>query len=84
LRDGTTVTLGYTDCIHEPMRRAIAAQGPSSRSKNLPLCVDNDAVPDCSAHVVSNKVGLLNTDPASPADYQTAMMDWVHARLADS
>ena len=28
LRDGTTVTMGYTDCIHEPMRLAIVAQGP--------------------------------------------------------
>ena len=36
LRDGSHVTMGYTDCIHEPMRAAIAAQGPGSRSMNLP------------------------------------------------
>ena len=41
--------------------------GPGSRSQNLPLCVDDDAVPDCSVHVVSNKVGLTNTDPRSRA-----------------
>jgi hypothetical protein len=34
-------------------------------------------------HVVSNKSGLTNTDPASPADFQTAMMDWLRLRLAD-
>ena len=45
MRDGTTVTMGITDCIHEPMRQAIAAQGPTSKSKNLPLCVDSDAGP---------------------------------------
>jgi hypothetical protein len=83
-RDGSHVTLGYTDCIHEPMRLAIAAQGAASRSMNLPVCVDDDPTPDCSVHVVTNKVGLTNTDPASPADYLTAIMIWVHARLADA
>jgi hypothetical protein len=83
LRDGSTVTLGYTDCIHEPMQLAIAAQGPTSRSRNLPVCVTPTGGPECSVHVVSNKVGGVNTDPASPADYQTAIMDWIRARLAD-
>jgi hypothetical protein len=84
LRDGSTVTLGYTDCIHEPMRLAIDAQGPSSRSKNLGLCVTTVGQPECSAHVVANRVGGINTDPTAPADYQTAMMDWVLARIADA
>jgi hypothetical protein len=84
LRDGTFATMGITDCIHEPMQRAIAALGPTSRSANLPVCVDNDATPDCSVHVVTNKVGLTNTDPATPVDYLTAIMDWIHARLADT
>ncbi len=83
LRDGSTVTLGYTDCIHEPMRLAIEAQGPTSRSDNLGLCVTPVGEPECSAHVVANRGGLLNTDPTAPSDYQTAMMDWVLARLAD-
>ena len=76
------MTLGYTDCIHEPLRRAIAAQGASSKSLNLPVCVDNDSTPDCSVHVVTNKGGLTNTDPSSPPDYFTTIMNWVHARLA--
>ena len=76
--------MGYTDCIHEPMRAAIATLGSSSRSENFPVCVDNDATPDCSTHVITNKVGLTNTDPSTPADYLTAIMIWVHARLADA
>jgi hypothetical protein len=84
LRDGSHVTIGLTDCIHEPMRRAIAALGPTSRSKNFPVCVDNDTTPDCSLHVVTTRVGLTNTDPSTPAAYLTAIMNWVHARLADA
>ncbi len=84
MRDGSTVTMGMTDCVHEPLRRAIAAQGPTSKSMNLPLCVDNDPVADCSVHVVTNKPGLVNTDPSSPPDYLTTIMSWVHARLADA
>jgi hypothetical protein len=83
LRDGSTVTMGYTDCIHEPLRLAIAAVGLDSRSRNLPVCVDLDAVKDCSTHVVTNKLGV-NTDPQSPADYIGAVIDWIHARLADT
>jgi hypothetical protein len=84
MRDGSTLTLGYTDCIHEPMRRAIAAEGPASRSLNLPVCVDADPVPDCSVHVTANRAGLTNTDPSSPADYVGAIVTWLHARLADA
>jgi hypothetical protein len=84
LRDGSTVTLGITDCIHEPMRRAIAAQGPGSRSLNFPVCVDTDGTPDCSTHVVTTRPNAHNTDPSTPSDYLTAMMTWVHARLADT
>ena len=84
LRDGSHVTMGYTDCIHEPMRHAIAAQGPTSRSKNLPVCVDNDATPDCSLHVVTSRIHLTNTDPSTPADYLAGIMTWVDARLKDA
>ena len=28
LRDGTTVTMGAADCVHEPLRAAIAGLGP--------------------------------------------------------
>ncbi len=84
MRNGTVVTMRLTDCIHEPMRQAIAAQGASSKSKNLPVCVDNDGTPDCSLHVVTSRIHLTNTDPASPADYLTAIMTWVHTRLTDA
>ncbi len=85
LRDGSSVTMGYTDCIHEPMRLAIAAQGPTSRSKNLPVCVSTADLPgQCSVHVTLNRNGAVNTDPASPADYQGAALTWIHSRLADS
>jgi hypothetical protein len=85
LRDGTTATMGITDCMHQPLQAAIAAQGAASRSKNLPVCVDTDEVKgDCSTHVVTTKPGFLNTDPASPADYFSAIVDWVHTRLADA
>jgi hypothetical protein len=35
-------------------------------------------------HVVTNKAGLVNTDPSSPPDYMATIMGWVHARLADT
>ena len=84
LRDGSHVTMGLTDCIHEPMREAIAAQGPGSKSENFPMCVDNDGTPDCSLHVVTTRIHLTNTDPSTPADYLAGIMTWVHARLADT
>ncbi len=85
LRDGTTPTMGYTDCIHEPMRLAIAAQGPTSRSRNLPVCVSTTDLPgQCSVHVTLNRTGAVNTDPQSPSDYQGAALAWIDARLADA
>jgi len=84
LRNGTHVTMGLTDCIHEPMREAITAQGPNSHSQNYPVCVDNDGTPDCSLHVVTTRIHLTNTDPSTPVDYLAGIMDWVHARLADA
>jgi hypothetical protein len=83
LRDGTSVTMGNTDCDHQPLAAAITAEGPTSASKNLPVCVDADATPDCSLHVVTPHAGLTNTDPASPADYNGAAIAWIDARLLD-
>jgi hypothetical protein len=68
--------------MHEPLAAVIDALGPSTPSMNLPLCVDNDPTPNCSLHVVTTHAGLTNTDPSSPADYLTAIMDWVDDRLA--
>lgn len=83
LRDGSVVTMGATDCNHQPLEAAIAAEGPTSRSKNLPVCVDNDSTPNCSLHVVTTHTGLTNTDPASPANYVGAVVVWVDDRLAN-
>jgi hypothetical protein len=80
---GTNVTLGSTTCVHEPLTRAIDALGPSSRSKNLPLCVEgpNTAVA-CDKHVVTPIDGT-NTRAGSPADYNAAIWDWVQQRRGD-
>jgi hypothetical protein len=83
LRNGTTVTMGAADCAHEPLRAAIAGLGAGSKSMNLRVCVSPDASPgSCATHVVTNK-DALNTDPGVPADFDAAIMNWVHARLGD-
>lgn len=82
LRDGTAVTMGATDCVHQPLAAAISAEGPSSASENLPLCVQLSGTPACSLHVVTTHAGLTNSDPASPSDYLGAIVSWVDARLA--
>ena len=76
--------MGYTDCIHEPLRLAIAAEGPASRSHNLPVCVTPAGGDPCSVHVVTSKPNAVNTDPQTPADFLTVITDWIHARLADA
>ena len=83
LRDGSSVPMGAADCAHEPLRAAIAGLGPGSKSRNLRVCVSPASAPgSCATHVVTNKNGT-NTDPAEPADYNGAILDWVHARLGD-
>jgi hypothetical protein len=78
LRDGTTAVMGSTDCMNEPLRRAIALQGPSSRSMSLGLCVGTG----CSTHVPTAQAAS-NTDPSAPAAYNAALMGWVRQRLGD-
>jgi len=83
LRDGSSVTLGAADCAHEPLRAAIAGLGGGSKSRNLRVCVSPASAPgSCATHVVTNKNGT-NTDAAEPADYNGAILDWVHTRLGD-
>jgi hypothetical protein len=83
LRDGSSVTLGAADCAHEPLRAAIAGLGPGAMSRNLRVCVSPASAPgSCATHVVTNK-NATNTDPAEPADYNGAILDWVHTRLGD-
>jgi hypothetical protein len=84
LRDGSVVTMASAECVHEPMRLAIEAEGPSSRSSNLAVCVDDpNKVWACDKHVVTTSGTLTNTDPGVPADYNAAILAWVGARLAD-
>ena len=84
MRDGTAVTLGATDCAHEPLRQAIVALGPNTRSVNMPVCVEGgDQATTCDRHVTTTTAGAVNTDPASPSDFQAAILAWVHQRLAD-
>ncbi len=82
IRDGSVVTMGATDCDHQPLAAAITAEGPNSTSENLPLCVQLPGTPSCSLHVVTTHAGLTNSDPASPSNYLAAIMTWVDLRLA--
>jgi hypothetical protein len=81
-RGELSVPMGAADCAHEPLRAAIAGLGPGSRSRNLRVCVTPAGGTACATHVVTTKNGT-NTDPAEPADYNGAILDWVHARLGD-
>ena len=81
--NGTTVTLGSTECMHRPLTLAIEGLGAGSRSANLPLCVEGpDATTACDKHVVTNIDGT-NTLAGSPADYNAAIWSWVQLRRAD-
>jgi hypothetical protein len=83
MRDGTTQTLGSAQCAHSPLRKEILAKGPSSRSRDLRVCVSTTDDPGgCTVHVVTAKHGV-NTDPAEAPDYNATIMSWVRARLAD-
>ena len=82
LRNGTTETLSVTDCEHQPLAAAITAEGSSSTSENLPLCVSTVGNPGaCDKHQVTvDSAGLTNTDPFSSPDYYTTIMNWADAR----
>jgi hypothetical protein len=83
LRDGSTVPMGSANCVHEPLRAAIAGLGAGTPSRNMRVCVSNPpGAGTCTVHVVTTR-HVQNTDPSSPADYVGAIMDWVHARLND-
>jgi len=86
MADGTTATLGSAVCAAHPVRMAIQAQGPTSRSASLELCVDdpniNSGTNKCDKHVATNS-GYLNTAPGVPADYNGVILGWVTDRLSD-
>ena len=67
LIDGSTTTMGAADCRHELVRAAIAAQGPTSTSANIAVCVAGaSGTGPCSEHVVTTRPHPVNTDPNSP------------------
>ena len=81
--DGTSVPLGATTCEHRPLTLAIEAAGPSSRSENLPVCVEGpDATTACDKHVVTLIAGTSSL-AGGPADYNQAVWNWVQQRRAD-
>ncbi len=84
LPDGSTPTMGSVDCLHEPLRAAIAASG-DPRSVSARLCVDNPNITGtCDRHVpTGDGEGARNTLAGYPADFQTAMAQWVTDRLTD-
>lgn len=81
--NGTTVTLGATECIHRPLTLTIDALGPSSRSMNVPVCVEGpDTTTVCDRHVVTMTNGT-STLLGGPADYNQAIWNWVQQRRTD-
>ncbi len=84
LPDGSTPTMGAAECRHAPLRLALLAQGPGSKSLEMRVCVEGgDTSMACDRHVVTGAAGLVSSDPGSPADYDAAIYTWVKARLAD-
>jgi hypothetical protein len=83
--DGTVVVMGAMECKMDRVSDAIAAAPASRHSVTMRVCVraKGEAVGTCGRHVVTDPTGFLNTDPAFPADYDAAILDWVHGRLAD-
>jgi hypothetical protein len=84
LRDGTTRPMGAVDCKHEPLRQAIAAQGTSSRSYSMRLCVTPPGTNrQCGLHTPTADVGAVNTLAPEPADVNAKILLWVQARVSD-
>ncbi|MGQ0837825.1 hypothetical protein [Actinokineospora sp.] len=85
LRNGSTPTMGAVDCLHEPLRAAIAAQGGASKSKTMRLCVDKPSTPGlaCDLHTPTQFAGAVNTLPGQPPNFNSAVTDWIAARLQD-
>jgi hypothetical protein len=84
LRDGSTPRMGSVDCLHEPLRMAIAAEGSVGRSKTMRLCVDNPGTPeDCDRHTPTQFDGAINTLPGQPAEFNKPIAQWVALRLQD-
>ena len=83
--DGSTVTMGASECRHAPIRLAIEGLGAGSRSKDVEVCVEGgDTTIPCDRHVVTAG-NYQNTDLSHgvPADYTATILTWVKARMND-
>jgi hypothetical protein len=84
MRDGTRPTLGAVDCMHEPLRRAIAAQPLPRTSYSMRLCVtDAGSGRECGVHTPTTDPGAINTLAPEPADFNGKILSWVRSRLND-
>jgi hypothetical protein len=87
LPNGSTVTLGSTQCNNRPIHDAIEALPPSRHSVDLEVCVDRPGAThpeDCDWHVPTQTDDTPNTKvPAGhpERDYNGLILDWAEARL---
>jgi hypothetical protein len=84
--DGSVTVMGSMECKMDRISKAIAALPADRGSRTLRVCVAAQGSPPgtCNRHVVTGTSNFPNTDPAGPADYNAAIMDWVRERLADT
>lgn len=85
LPDGSTVTMGASECRHAPLRLAIESLGAGSTSKDVEVCVEGgDTSMPCDRHVVTaGRFQNTDTSGGIPADYTSLVRSWVRARLGD-
>ena len=84
LPDGSSPVMGSLDCAHEPLRLAIEAQGPQTRSTSMRLCVSiPGADEECTNHVPTQDPDPVNTLPGQPADFNGAILRWLVQRALD-
>jgi len=82
LRDGSTRMMGSVDCLHEPLRLALAARDRLSMS--MRLCVDDPAAAGaCDMHTPTQIVGAINTSTEAAVAFDPVIVDWVDQRLRD-
>lgn len=88
MSDGTQQVLSGSECREARVSAAIRALAPERHSVDMKVCVAANSGPagNCLRHVVTNVSPnqFPNTDPAAPADYNGAIIDWVGERQADA
>ena len=82
LRDGSSDD-GITDCIHEPLAPAIAAQARRA-ARGTFRCASTTMRSRTARCTWSRTRSGSRTPTRQPADYIAAAMAWIDARLAES